>query len=540
MKRRYLLFLFLLGVGVTYAAAGYQNTPGYMDADYYFAGGMRLSAGEGFTEVTLWNYLDDPNELPHPSHAYWMPLASIVAWVGIKAGVFLTPFEAAQSVFVLIAGMVPPVTAALAYSLTGKQGLAGLAGVLAVFSGFYLPYLATTDTFGLYMLLGGTFFLLMGENRDMRTWHYIVLGAIAGLMHLARADGVIWLVIAWCGVIGFNLDFSGEKKSTAAASRPRILANRGVLVNFLFIFTGYLIVMGPWFARNMIEFGIPLTTGGARTLWLTKYNELFSYPADLLTPAHWWRSGLGTILLERLYALGQHLQTFIAVQGSIFLSPLIVIGVWKFRNDTRVQLAVMAWLLTLASMSLLFPFTGVNGGFFHSGAAMQPMLWALAPVGLSKSIHWIGQRRKWNIPEATNVFRSGIVVLAIGLSSLLFFQKMVGDDLSTPKWDSYYLEYAALNSELIQLGAIPEDVVLVINPPGFNLASSRPAIVIPNGDVDTLLAVARAFGTNYVLLENDHPLGLEALYKEPGDRAGLEYLGEFQHTQIYKIDMDEK
>jgi hypothetical protein len=290
----------------------------------------------------------------------------------------------------------------------------------------------------------------------------------------------------------------------------------------------------------MIALGIPLATGGARTLWLTEYNELFSYPADLLTPAHWWQSGLGAILWVRLEALGQHLQTFIAVQGSIFLSPLIVIGIWKFRSDTRVQLAVIAWLITLVSMTVLFPITGARGGFFHSGAAIQPMLWALAPIGLSESIYWAGQRRKWNITEAMKFFRGGMVVLAIGLSGLLLFQQLIGLETEIPIWDSYYLEYTALDNELIQQGAMPEDIVLVINPPGFNLASSRPAIVIPNGGVDTLLTVARAFGANYVLMEDDHPLGLETLYIEPGDRAGLDYLGEFRNTQIYKFDLEAK
>ncbi|MEK6220978.1 MAG: hypothetical protein N2D54_01865, partial [Chloroflexota bacterium] len=152
MNRRQYLFLFLLGVGVTLAVASYQSTPGYMDADYYFAGGLRLAEGEGFTEVTLWNYLDDPAGLPHPSHVYWMPLASIAAWIGIEIFPSLASFEAAQIIFVLIAGLIPPLTAGLSYSFTGKQKLARLAGILAAFSGFYISFLAASDTFGIYMV----------------------------------------------------------------------------------------------------------------------------------------------------------------------------------------------------------------------------------------------------------------------------------------------------------------------------------------------------------------------------------------------------
>lgn len=538
MRGRYLLFLFLLGVGVTYVAASFQNAPGYMDADYYFAGGLRLAEGEGFTEVTLWNYLDDPAGLPHPSHAYWMPLASIVAWVGIEAGAFLNPFEAAQTVFVLLAGIVPPLTATLAYSFSGKQGMALLAGILAAFSGFYLPVLATTDTFGLYMILGGAFFLLMGRKSGLRSHHYIMLGSIAGLMHLARADGVLWLLIAWGGVLGFNVGIPKKYKSDAPVSTTRILVSRSELVNLILIFAGYLIVMGPWFARNLIALGTPLAVGGARTLWLTEYNELFSYPATLLNPANWWQSGLGTILWERIIALGVNLQTILAVQGSIFLLPLIIIGIWKFRGDARVRLAVMAWILILTAMTIFFPITGARGGFFHSGAAIQPMFWALAPVGLSELIQWVGIKRKWNISEATKVFSYGVAVLAIGLSSLLFIQKMIRFDSDTLVWDSYFMKYSELEMELINQGAKTGEIVMVINPPGYNLASSRPAIAIPNGGEDTLLAVAREFQAIYILLEYDHPIGLDLLFKEPGDHAGLEYLGEYRNTQIYKIDLD--
>ena len=44
-----------------------------MDAEYYYAGGIRLAEGDGFTENFLWNYLDNPVGLPHPAFTYWMP-----------------------------------------------------------------------------------------------------------------------------------------------------------------------------------------------------------------------------------------------------------------------------------------------------------------------------------------------------------------------------------------------------------------------------------------------------------------------------------
>ena len=79
MNWRIYSFLFLLGLTVSLGTASLQEMPGYLDSDYYFAGGLQLADGEGFTEPFLWNYLDDPEGLPHPSHTYWYPLSSMLA-----------------------------------------------------------------------------------------------------------------------------------------------------------------------------------------------------------------------------------------------------------------------------------------------------------------------------------------------------------------------------------------------------------------------------------------------------------------------------
>jgi hypothetical protein len=65
------LSLLLAGLGLIAAlfVAAFQSAPGYMDADYYYAGGRTLATGHGFTEMVLWNYLDNPAGLPHPSNA---------------------------------------------------------------------------------------------------------------------------------------------------------------------------------------------------------------------------------------------------------------------------------------------------------------------------------------------------------------------------------------------------------------------------------------------------------------------------------------
>ena len=196
--RRY-FSLFILVFAVACGVAGFQKSPGYMDADYYLLNGMQLAEGKGFTEPVLWNYLDDPvglsqsdglshpTGLSHPSHAYWMPLASILSAIGI----WLTPFDGftgGRSIFLILAGLVPPVTAWLAWGLLSDRSartrriMATLAGVMAAFSGFYLSFLTVPDAFGVYMLLGA---LILGVSQSEDSWKkWLGLGFLAGLMHL--------------------------------------------------------------------------------------------------------------------------------------------------------------------------------------------------------------------------------------------------------------------------------------------------------------------------------------------------------------------
>ncbi len=116
-----------------------------MDAEYYFSGGLQLFLGQGFQEPFIWNFLADPSRMPAPSHAYWMPLASILAAAGMKA-LGSPSFWAGKIPFLLLGACIPPLTALLSGRLNSERPQAlWFAGLLAVFPGFYLAYLPTTQ-----------------------------------------------------------------------------------------------------------------------------------------------------------------------------------------------------------------------------------------------------------------------------------------------------------------------------------------------------------------------------------------------------------
>lgn len=509
------LLLFLAGLAVNIGVAAFQPSPGYMDADYYYAGGLQLASGRGFSEPYVWHYLDDPTGLPHPSHTYWMPLASLLA----AAGLTLAPalgFAAARAGFILAAACVPPLTASLAFSLTRKLDLALAAGLLAVFSGFYAAFLPTTDTFGLYMLGGGGFLLLARRFYETRSiWLAVPLGLICGLMHLARADGLLWLGVF---VLAAVILFWGQWRS--------------LLFSLAVGMAAYLLVMLPWYARNLTVFGSLMVPGGARALWLTAYDRLFAYPASQVNAQAWLAAGLPSALEARAWALGINLQSMLAVQGGIFLLPFILVGLWCLRSDVSIRLGLLAWGLTFFAMTFIFPFAGARGGFFHSGAALQPLWWALAPLGLHTVTAWAVERiPSWREDRAQPGFR----VLLLGLAAFLTLV-LVASRVIIPGWDSTPQIYASVEARLVSAGVPQEVPVIVSNPPGYYLASGRPAIALPDGNLDTLLALRRQFGARYVVMDEvSTPKGLISLFEAAQSVEGLRYLGEVDGARIFEI-----
>lgn len=531
MKRWYYVGLFLLSLVILSSLVYLQPVAGYMDAEYYFSGAIRLYEGKGFTEEILWNYLDDPAGLPHPSHVYWMPLVSILG----AAGMWLAgsdSYLAGRLLVICLALCLPVAVAAWSYRLHQNPQLAMLSGLLAVFSAFYLPYITHTDSFSLVMLIGLGFFvcldLLDKQPNSFRTAALAgVLGVLSGLMHLARADGFLWLVIA----IIFFIWQGFESRHT----QPAI----ATVVSIAALITGYLLIMGPWFWRNYQLFGEPLAPGNFQALWLNNYDELFSYPASLLTPQSWLASGWEKILKDRIWALGLNFQTMVAVQGEVFLFPLILLGLWSLRHKKVAQVGISLWFLILFIMTIIFPYAGSRGGFFHSGAALQPLFWMAAPVGLDKLLEWASRLRRWDFAQARKVFQPALVGLAILLSIMVILGNPAQQRESLAKWGGKSRAYQQVEQSLQALGIAKEEIVMVNNPPGYYIAARRPAIVIPYGDIQVLLDVAQRYQARFLLLEFNQLQGDADIYKNPTLVPQLIHLGKFGDIQVFEISLEE-
>jgi hypothetical protein len=527
MKRRHYFFIFLIGLLFRIGVGLLQNTPGYMDAEYYFIGGRNLAQGNGFSEFVIWNYLDDPSEIPHPSHGYWMPLASILAAIGM----ILTQsqqFAASQIIFILISSMLPPLTAYLCVKLTKDHASAILAGGLAILSGFYLPFMTTSDTFAIYAILGALYFILLSEPIISRRYLTpIAIGLVAGLMHLARTDGILWLGVGLLSIL--------------TTTDLRIISEKNIVRTyfdeFLLVIVGYLVIMGPWFIRNYLVFQSLLAPGGSLSIWILKYDEIFIFPAEQLSVQRWLSAGLSAILGARLWAMSINLQRSIAEQGLIFLTPFILLGLWISRKDRRIQWGIFAWLCTFFLMTFIFPFQGARGGFFHSSAALLPLFWSTATIGFNSVLDWAHRVRNWNLRQSRIVFSIAIIIFTLFLTIFNAWNKFAKNEKGISSWEDSHVTYQQTEDVINEFGAAPDDIVMTINPPGYHASTYRSAIAIPDGDIYTALEVAKKFGATYLVLEEDHPEKLDELYQNPRLLVkGINLIATIDHTYLYIIE----
>ena len=522
MNWRHYAILFVIGLIVPFVVSHFQSLPGYMDADYYFAGGIQLADGRGFTEPYLWNYLDDPASLPHPSHTYWMPLASIVSAVGM----WITgqaSYAAGRLPFILLSACVPLLTATLAFQISLQPRLAVVSGLLSIFSLYYAPFMPVPDNYALYMLLGCAF-LFFAPSREM--WIPVALGALAGLMTLARSDGLLWLGLAGLTVLWNFQRISNEEPITFKEWLRRVIP-AGLLV-----LLGYLLTMGWWHARNLDLFGSLLSPGGGRLLWLQNYNQTFIYPPEALTREAFLQAGWGVALQNRVHAFTSNFSNAFGAQGGIFLFPFILIGLWQLRRELRTKIAVTGWLILFGIMTIIFPFAGSRGSFFHAGAAFQPYWWVAAPIGLDAVIGWARARGQFMDKNAPIFLQGVLVLLAIFMTGYLVNFRVIASG-----WAKDDLIYPSVQKTLSDHGIGSGDVVIVRNPPGYFIASGNPAIALPFGDQATILAVAEKFNARYLVLEKGGTFEtIQDLYDEPQSNPSFVYIGEVNDAKLYRIE----
>jgi hypothetical protein len=489
MTKTPLIVIFLLSLIIRLLTALPQHAPHSMDEAYSYINAVTLAKGEGFVEHFIWNYLNPPQTVTHPGNLYWMPLSSIIAWAGLIVGG--TSYDSAQWGFILLSALLPPLGYWMAWQISGLRRHAWVVALMMLFSGFYFFMWPTIDNFTPFALAGSLCLFAAWPALEQKrlSWAFLA-GVMAGLAHLTRADGPLLLLVI--GLIALSGLLLPGKVFSVKLTLPQGLKALAL------IGAGYLLVMGPWFMRNLALVGAPLPPGGAKTMWLRSYDDLFSYGRDLS-----WQSylawGVGPILQSKGWALGQNLQHILAEPGMIFALPFAIVGWWQLRRHLLFQTTALYLGLLFLVMTLVFTFPGPRGAIFHSAAAALPFMFIAAITGLDATVEAIARRRStWRAATAKTVFSAGFVGLALLLTLMIYTTRL---NLSADPANAHYPALVAALPE-------PEATVMIGNPPAWLFYGGERAIVIPNEPIETTLLVADRYGATYLILDKNHPAPL--------------------------------
>lgn len=526
------IILYVITLAFRIATALPLEQAGYMDASYTIHIAENLARGRGFVEDVLWNYLDQPAGLPHPSNLYWMPLPAIL--VAPFFVLFGVSYRVAQIPFIILSSFLPLFAFYLSHKIFARDAYAWAAGLFTTFSGFYTIYWVSPDNFTVYALTASLclFFITRGletnaeelgrsQAQTSADKFFFIAGLFAALSHLARADGLLLLAIA-----PLSLLLCALRSSRNAAPLARHL-----LFSTLYFLLGYLFLMSPWFARNYSAVGAVLPSAGTKTMWLTHYDELFRF-ADDLTPARYLMWGASAIIGSKVNGAVQNFFILLFASLQLFLAPFALIGLWQSRRRVEFLPAMLYVILLGGVLTVVFTFPSWRGTLLHSSVALVPFFAVAAPPGIDAAVEWIARRRRaWNVRQATGAFRVGFIALAIFFSVYLYSQgvwgSLFGNPMNVPLWNQRDAHYPAIACWLDQ-NANADDIVMVVDPPSFYNISHRRAIAIPTDDVNAVLVAAQRYRARYVIVEYDHPRPLEDLYKERAIVAGLKRVADFR------------
>jgi hypothetical protein len=122
-----------------------------------------------------------------------------------------------------------------------------------------------------------------------------------------------------------------------------------------------------------------------------------------------------------------------------------------------------------------------------------------------------------------------LVVLAVLYSFAVLMMRI-------PNWGQEAATYRQIGSFLETNGAEKNDVVIVSNPPGYYLATTNPAIAVPDGGPDTIQELTQRYDARYLVLEEGSiTAGLLPIYESPEGNPGLDYLGEVDGARVFAI-----
>src|SRR5450830_307094 len=469
--------LFALALAVRAVVFGLHPDAAYPDSYYYVDVARALHAGQGFNIDFIWSFVDVGGRipahpiLPIPSNAHWMPLAAIIQ---LPTMWLLGPTPVASAIpFAIIGSLAAPLTWLLARDIGCSRRVAMLAGMAVALPAATTLFMAQPDNLALYQPLGTAVLWLTVRGLKGHHGSYALAGLVVGLATLARNDGVLL-----GAVVGLACAWDRWRSRLASrASRSNGTRVPAIPWRYAFACFGlFLIVMAPWYARQLAVFGSlsPSSTSG-RILLIQTYEQMNSVTGDT-SLAGLLGQGVGPLLQSRVLGLVSALQIYFVIAIPIVLAPFVL----------------------FAASGLLFAVHVPYGTFLHSAVAMVPFTFILAFEGAVLASRWAAQhRRAWTEDGAARLFL--VVAAASVVLNAAAFTVM-----AIPSWNADRDARVAAGQALDAAGAPPTDRLLSADPGGFKYFTGRGGVVTPNDSLEVIRQVAADYGIRWLVLERAH------------------------------------
>jgi hypothetical protein len=186
-------------------------------------------------------------------------------------------------------------------------------------------------------------------------------------------------------------------------------------------------------------------------------------------------------------------------------------------------------------MTLIFPYAGERGGFFHSLSSVQVILWSLVPVGLEVISQWGVKYRNWKTERSWRMFGPALVVVAGIFSAIIFSQKIANSNASEIPWNQTQNDFISIEDKLIEMTNDRDGVIMVNNPPGYTLATGRPGIMIPTGGTNALLEVSERYDAQYLVLNNERTDVIVLFQNDSRLKEYFDFMFEMAGNSVYEF-----
>jgi hypothetical protein len=465
----------------------------YPDSYYYVDVARALSAGHGFNIDFIWSFVDVGGRipaqpaLPIPSNAHWMPLASLVQ---LPTMWLLGPTQLAAAIpFILVGSLAAPLTWLTAREFGAGDRVALAAGIAVAIPAAAVIYMAQPDTFSLYQPLGTAALWLTARGLHGHGRSFALAGLMVGVATLARNDGVLL-----GAAVGLAFVWDRGRAWRSKGSRTPAIPWRYALACFAL----FLIVMAPWYLRQLEVFGsLSPSSSSGRILFIRTYEELDSVTSDT-SLAGFLGQGVGPLLASRVLGLVSAIEIFSVIAVSIVMAPFVVLGAWARRSSVDFGPFFLYAALLFGASGLLFAVHVPYGTFLHSAVALVPFAFIAGVEGLVIAARWAAARRRgWTQEGAIRLF------LIVGLGSVVL-NAAAFTALAYPNWNSERDARLAAGRALDTAGASQTDLLLSADPAGFEYLTGRGGVVTPNDSLDVVREVAADYGIRWLVLERAH------------------------------------